>query len=257
MLAASLVLLTVLIALGFTAMRRLGSARSPQTSGHPSRHATARVEVPEEVQAFLQQAESAHVQTIGISPLDVERCGTYSAQIRSFDPAFEALGLIALDDSNNSNPYRYITAGPATGMVLLVRHDDAPEIRYASLERFMDALARAKQDQRRFEFEDFEPVQPLADQEGLQAFLLSLADRDDELAEGLLGVLVPLLLPEASRIYERLSTHPSLWVRESVAIAMSKHPLRVHEFAAIRLSQDHYPQVARPAKSVLAAIAAS
>jgi hypothetical protein len=215
------------------------------------------VEVPEEVRAFFQRAESAHTQTIGILPLDVERCGIYSAQIRGFDPAFEALGLIALDDSNNSNPYCYITAGPATGMVMLVRHDDAPEIRFASLQRFTDALARAKQDERRFEFEDFEPVPPLADQEGLRAFLLALADRDDELAEGLIGVLVPLLLPEASQVYERLSTHPSLWVRESVAITMSKHPLRVHEFAAIRLSQDHYPQVARPAKSVLAAIAAS
>src|SRR4051812_18459367 len=45
----------------------------------------------------------------------------------------KSMGLFVLDDANDSNPYCYVTRGPARGCILHLYHDGDPAIEYSSL----------------------------------------------------------------------------------------------------------------------------
>ncbi|CAN5906957.1 hypothetical protein BH11VER1_BH11VER1_07900 [soil metagenome] len=58
-------------------------------------------------------------------------------------PVVDRLGLWALNDANDSNPYCYISKGPCQGGVILFSHDPEPEIRFSSLANFVRAISEA------------------------------------------------------------------------------------------------------------------
>jgi len=208
---------------------------------------------PDEVRAFLREARSLRNLDLCINPLTLDESRRYSMDLQS-TPVGHALGLIALDDANDSNPYCYISRGIAQGMVVHFSHDDEPEIRFHDLASFRRSLMAALDQGLDIDDLPCEPLGPFDDQQGLIRTLTDLIDRGDDDAEFLLCLLLPLLVPKQISIIERLACHESFFVRERLAEFIASHPRAEHHSVARRLSEDQHPQVARPGKVALSRV---
>lgn len=71
-------------------------------------------DAPAELLVFLDQAASLQSETLGIAMLGRAACREYSRAVRG-TALGEALGLVALEDANNSLPYCYVVRGPSAG----------------------------------------------------------------------------------------------------------------------------------------------
>jgi hypothetical protein len=168
----------------------------------------------------------------------------------------ELLGLIVLDDANDSNPYCYISRGPGTGMVLHHEHDGTIAIRYPDLSSFGEALREAVVCADDIRDLRHPPCQPHPDQAGLRAELRTRLTGQDPDAEPFARLFLPLLDPADVETLELAAAAHDFFIRESAGEAMARNPLPQHLALAARLAVDPHPQVQRPARRVLVALQA-
>jgi hypothetical protein len=207
--------------------------------------------LPADVRTFLRQADGLRDRRRRINPLTAHECVQQSMELRGI-PLVAELGLIVLDDAGDSNPYCLIGKGPAAGMVVHFRHDDAPVISFGSLEAFLAALRTARQRQLDITRIPVERQLRHPNQDRLADYLTSLFERDDDEAPVLVGMHLPLLDPERVGVVRLAASHDDFFVRESAAEFVARHPSGENRRIAEALARDPYPQVADVARRVLA-----
>ena len=176
---------------------------------------TASLELPPEVREFLDRAAEFNSGPLGIHVLDPAESARQTALLREMEVA-DRMGLIQLDDANDSNPYCYITSGPAAGMVIHFSHDPEPVIKFPSLDFFAGFLIALKaQDTALWDTEKSAPEHP--DQMALGLALRELAGSDDEHAQFLICTYLPTLRADPAAVLGTLAAHPDFFVRESTA----------------------------------------
>jgi len=210
-------------------------------------------DAPDELVSFFLDAVCLRNRELRIHPLTADESRSESAALQETDFG-EALGLIALDDANDSNPYCLISRGIGRGMVLYYSHDGSPEIRFADLASFKAALIAACDQNLSIDELPAEPLRPYADQQTLANTLAELNRDDGDTAEFLLCLFVPLLSPEQLPTFEQLGTNASFFVRESIASYIEMHPRPEHQAVAARLAADPHPQVSKVGKKALSCV---
>jgi hypothetical protein len=210
-------------------------------------------DAPEEVYSFFQEAVRLRDPELQIYPLTADESRVYSSAIQQSDVG-AALGLIALDDANDSNPYCLISRGVARGMVVHFSHDPEPEIRFPDLASFRASLNVARDQHLSIDQVPFEPLRPHTDQQRLIDALAGLNRESSDTAEFLLCLYIPLIAPEQIPILEQLATSSSFFVRESVARYIEIHPRSEHGIIAAKLAKDNHPQVSQVGKQALSSV---
>ena len=203
-------------------------------------------DAPQELLSYLDDSSALRSVEQSINPLSRQIASEYAESIRQ-TPVGEQLGLIPLEDANNSKPYCYITRGAAAGMILQFNRGDGQALRFPSLASFIQALIGAKK--QGIHIEDLEPV-PIprtAEQANICTKLLVALSMEPGEAEFTVEHHLPLLDPGNIPVLETLSQSDNFLIRESVAIFLQRNPLTQQEHIAQRLVADKYGQVARPA----------
>ncbi|GMR24247.1 MAG: hypothetical protein BMS9Abin37_2767 [Acidobacteriota bacterium] len=188
-----------------------------------------------------------------INPLTLESSAQMTSAMQNFAVSRE-LGLIVLDDANDSNPYCLITEGPAQGMVVHFSHDLEPEIRFPGLSAFGQSLRAAVANELDIDDLPHSPLPSFADQTTLTEYLESHLRRDDEDSQFLVCLLLPLLDPRQLAVIDAAATSNNFFIRERVAEFIAANPLKQHSQAAERLSNDPYRQVSRSGKKALSSV---
>ena len=162
------------------------------------------------------------------------------------------LGLIVLDDADDSNPYALIMRGPASGMVVHFSHDPEPALAFPDLATFLNALSAAVRDDRNIDHLERHRFSPLPNQPALRSTLQGLLESDDEDAPLLVAILFPLLDPD-ERDTVRLAGSALLLSHAGGRRALRRGPSRgaLPRDSPVRLSEDSYTQVADPARRAL------
>lgn len=230
--------------------RVLGRKTLQGDVAHESGEADPLVTAPDELWDFYREAPSLVCAELEIHPLSEAASREYSRAIQRFDLG-QRLGLIALDDANDSNPFCLVTKGLLRGAVLHLSHDDGVKVCFASLAEFRRSLAAALAQGLMIDELPQQPLEPLADQRGLSRLLVALCEQGPESAGEQLCLHVPLLDTGRIRDVERLARYPDLHVREAVARLLEQRPNRSLEHVARLLAADRMPQVAREAKRAL------
>ncbi|QNN22939.1 hypothetical protein HED60_11900 [Planctomycetales bacterium ZRK34] len=165
-----------------------------------------------------------------------------------------SMGLFALNDANDSNPYCYITRGPAKGCILHLHHDGDVVIEYTSLAAFLDAVCTAMKQGLPIEDLPGKDFRPKIDQDYLCDHISHLIAIDSDEAECELTVLTPLLDTARVDSVRALSEHSSFFVREAVARLITSQPNAHLIKVAELLANDRHSQVAQPGKRALSAV---
>jgi hypothetical protein len=161
----------------------------------------------------------------------------------------EPLGLVVLDDANNSNPFCYVTRGPARGLILHLKHDDASAFAFSSLSRFLDAIGNAIETHLTIDGLVFDTDFPSVAQPELAAYLQNQSEHDG-VAE-VICIMITLLHEPRPALADSLAAHDDFYVRESLADFIALNPSETLLSAATMLSSDSHAQVARPGKRAL------
>jgi hypothetical protein len=161
---------------------------------------------------------------LGIKILELADAIKYSQAIQDHTLLGKPMGLIALDDANDSNPFCYITRGPARGCILHLYHDGDTAVEYPSLAAFLSALKVALKDEVPIDDLPGKDLRPKVDQDTLCNHISRLVQADTDEAECELTVLTPLLDTARVDSVRSLSEHASFFVREAVARLIASHP---------------------------------
>ena len=212
------------------------------------------LELPKEVVEFLSAAARVRTPALRINPLSLEQCIAESTRFREI-PIVAELGLIVLDEADDSNPYCLITRGPASGMVVHFSHDPEPALAFPDLATFLNALSAAVRDHRNIDHLERHRFSPLANQPALRSTLQGLLESDDKDAPLLVAILFPLLDPDERETVRLAGSNPDFFIREVAARFVEAHPAAHFRETALALSEDSYPQVADPARRALQLIA--
>jgi hypothetical protein len=208
-------------------------------------------DAPPEVIDLLNDCASLSDEDLRINVLSVAKSRQYSAALQA-SAGGDLLGLVALIDANDSNPYCYISRGPAKGTVIHYTHDGDPAIHCADLSGFRRALQAARDGGLDIDELPRHPL-PRAGSDFIDA-IAELAALDDDSSGFLLCLFTPLLPPDHVSTLDVLSRNTSFFVREALACFIAAHPLPSHHEIAARLAADPHPQVARPGRHALAAV---
>jgi hypothetical protein len=211
------------------------------------------VDLPADVQVFLREAAELRDAKRRINPLTLDECEESTAAYQSI-PIFAELGLIALDDASDSNPYCLITQGPAAGMIVHFCHDGDQEIRYPNLDAFLEALRAAGRRGLDIDQLPRETIASHSDQPQLADYLRTLFARDDDDVPTLVAIHLPLLDPQSLDLIGQAARHDDFLIREVAARFIATHPAVAHRGLAEGLARDQYPQVANPARRALRAL---
>ena len=201
---------------------------------------------PRELLAYLDSAARLATPALGIRPLDRAAAREQALAIRQI-PLGQQLGLVPLEDANNSRPHCYITQGPATGMILLFNSGDGQPLRYGTLAAFVAALEQAVRNGIHIEAMQGGALCAIPDQAQLAVRLLAALSEPPREAEAAVETLLPLLDPDNLEVLTTLGSHRNFLIRESVALYLKQNPRVACEELAKLLAADQYGQVARPA----------
>ena len=164
----------------------------------------------------------------------------------------EPLGLVVLDDANNSNPFCYVTRGAARGLILHLKHDDASAFAFSSLSRFLDAINNAIETHKTIDDLVFDSNFTSVGQSELVADLQNQCEHDG-VAE-VICVMMTLLHELPTALVDSLAAHDDFYVRESLAEFIALNPRVDLLPTATMLVGDPHAQVARPGQRALDAI---
>jgi len=205
---------------------------------------------PPELWVYFREAPTLVRDKLGIHPLTEAESLAYSRALHKFALG-ERLGLVALDDANDSNPFCLVTKGLLRGAVLHLVHDDAPHIRFDSLAAFRRSLVEARAQGLHIDDLPVPELRPFVDQPALVSLLAELSRETGDWAVEQLCLFVPLLEPQDPVLLERLATHKDMFVREAVAELLANRPRRGLEAVAQHLAADSYRQIADPARRAI------
>lgn len=191
---------------------------------------------------------------LGIKILPLPAAIKYTRAIHEGTLLGKEMGLFVLDDANDSNPFCYVTRGPAKGCILHLYHDGDTAIEYPSLTAFISALKAAISEGVSIDDLPGKDRRPRIDQDVLCNRISQLISSDSDEAECELTVLVQLLDTARVDPVRSLSAHASFFVREAAARLLAEHPNGQLVGVAESLANDRHPQVARPGKMALSAI---
>ena len=191
---------------------------------------------------------------LGINLLKLEDAIKYTQALHDRTLLGKPMGLVALDDANDSNPYCYVTRGPAAGCILHLEHDGDVAVEYPSLAAFLTALNRAVAEGLWVDDLPGKDRRPAVDQDAVCKRLFELSSSDTDEAECELIVLSRLLDTAKVDAVRQLVGHASFLVREAAAELLSQHPEPRLADEAEALAKDGHPQVARPGKVALSAV---
>jgi len=212
---------------------------------------TPPIVIPNEVLSFLSDADEFRDADLRINPLTATECATQSAAMQEID-VVRTLGLIVLDDADDSNPYCYVSKGPAQGTVVHFSHDPEPQLRFHSLGEFLEALKTAQQDGSDIDDLQFPVLTPSADQRMLVGRVRELLEGSDEDGALQIGLYLPLLDPDDLDTLALCAAHEDFLVREIAATFILDHAKPALRGLAERLAADKSAQVSRPAQQALA-----
>jgi hypothetical protein len=190
---------------------------------------------------------------LGIKVLPLPEAIRYTRAIHEGTLLGKPMGLFVLDDANDSNPFCYVTRGPANGCILHLYHDGDTAIEYPSLAAFLTALKVALKEGVFIDDLAGKDRRPKIDQNRLCEHISQLIPAGTDEAECELTVLAPLLDTARLDTVRLISAHSSFFVREAAARLLAEHPHAELVEVADSLSNDRHPQVARPGKLALSA----
>jgi hypothetical protein len=162
--------------------------------------------------------------------------------------------LFVLDDANDSNPFCYITLGPAKGSILHLYHDGDTAVEYSSLAAFVGAVDVAMKEGVWIDDLPGKDFRPAIDQVKLCNHVSQLVSAGTDDAECELTVLARLLDTARIATVRSLAEYSNFFVREAAARLLAAHPNPQLVGVAESLANDPHPQVARPGKAALAAV---
>jgi hypothetical protein len=190
---------------------------------------------------------------LGIQILPLHEAIKYTRAIHEGTLLGKPMGLFVLDDANDSNPFCYVTRGPAKGCILHLDHDGDTAVEYPSLAAFLTALKAALEEGVFIDDLAGKDRRPKIDQNMLCDHISLLMSSETDEAECELTVLAPLLDTARLDTMRSLSAHSSFFVREAAARLLAEHPHAELVGVAESLAYDRHPQVARPGKMALSA----
>lgn len=206
-------------------------------------------DLPPEVLEFLDRAAEFNSEELCINVLDRAESVRQTALLRDMEVA-ALMGLVQLDDANDSNPYCCITRGPAAGMVIHFSHDPEPVIKFPSLDFFAGFLISLKaQGIALWDTERSAPEHP--DQMALGLALRELAASTDEHAQFLICTYLPTLRADPADVLGTLAAHPDFFVRESAAEALGMARIPGTRGLLDTLATDQHGQVKSAARRSL------
>jgi hypothetical protein len=212
------------------------------------------MDIPEVVATFLRELDALRIPQLGINPLSPEESARQSAQLAKMSLFAKHMGLIVLDDANDSNPFCYVSRGLATGMVLHHDHEGDVLVRFPDLASFGDELRKLAVRGDHIDELRFAPRLRLTDQAALRAELRERLAANDKWTEPFARVFLPLLDPADVETLELAVSADDFYIREAAGHAMARAPLPAHLPLAQRLMADPQAQVRTPARRVLVAL---
>jgi hypothetical protein len=224
--------------------RRVGSTQTISSAPTPSAPS-----LPADVVSLLRRRDEINDAELGIHLLDEQRA---LARLDA-SSVWGRLGLVTLDDAEDSNPYVLITRGVCRGMVAHFFHDPEPQVEFATLRDFEDYLRDLRSRRKRLD-EDDRPPAAHPEQTALAGALLELACADDDAdAAWLICFYAPLLRDDRLDVLKVLATHYDFFVREAAAEALGRIDVRDAVDLLKGLAADAHPQVAAAARGSIAA----
>lgn len=217
-----------------------------------SRLAACLDEPPEDLVALYTET-LPHEPRLGIKVRELADAIKYTKAIHDRTLLGRSMGLFALDDANDSNPFCYVTRGPLRGCILHLHHDDDSAIEFSSLSAFIGALRSAVKEASHIDDMSGKELRPKIDQRALADRIAVLLQADTDEAECELTLLTGLLDTSQTELVRQLAGHSSFFVRESVARLVAAYPTAHLVDVAESLANDRHPQVARPGKTALSA----
>ncbi|QGJ69753.1 Hypothetical protein PBC10988_14400 [Planctomycetales bacterium 10988] len=184
--------------------------------------------------------------------LPLEDALDFSISIQTHAYLGEPLGLFALEDANNSNPYCYVSKGPAKGTIYYLPHDGWPEFAYDSLEDFLTAIRKAIESGTYIDDLVHDKVLPSIDRHEVANYTEKLLE-EDALVEEIVAY-IPLLDTKETKLFEKLVKHPEPCVLHAAASRVEESPQLALLDAATVLTNHPYPHVAQHGKKARAAI---
>jgi hypothetical protein len=207
------------------------------------------MQLADDVLAFLRDVPAAP-----FCPLSPEDAVRVTQKLWARASLAEAMGLVVLNDTDDSDHYCLATRGPAAGAVMFLPHDDGAEFAFPNLRALHDAMVRAASEGT--EIWDVEPAPPTPhpDQPALREHLRACIASDGDDTSNVVSMLLPLLDPEDIETLRLLATDRDFLVRECVACFMARAPRQSHLPLLEALISDDYPQVQRPARTARSAL---
>lgn len=201
---------------------------------------------PSDLVAYFEKGRFLVNPGTNIQCLPFEKALEYSKAIHRSAIIAQELGLFALNDAEDSNPYCYVAHGPCAGAVLHLCHDDDSTIDFASLDRFINALASLP---------NTAWIDELKPETGLffptQAELDRLVTESDESRYVYSAIYLPVTRDMPRPLKVALATNDDFFVRESFANWLSHHGQPDDLQFAEQLSKDKVNQVAQSASAAL------
>lgn len=208
---------------------------------------------PEDLVSHFSRDDLPRVPDLCINVLPLADAAEYTRRIREHVTLGEILGLVVLDDANNSNPFCYVTKGLLRGQILHLAHDDDTHVAFRSLEGFMASISDAVRDRRWIEeLRDDRPF--LTDDQDALAARIGRFLAEDGVDDIEAVVMIPLLDTSRLDIMKSLASHPDFYIREAAAQQITAWPNIELLAVAEALAGDKYPQVARPGRQAESAI---
>lgn len=203
---------------------------------------TAR-DLPDEVLRFLSLRDELNTPHLSINVLDEQASAKRSSALQGISVC-RRLRLFALDDAEDSNPYCYIGAGVAAGMVVHFNHDPEPRIEFETLDDFEHFLRQLRSSDQPLNDGDVDMPSPAhPNQIALAAVLSELSRGEDDDSEFLICLYLPLLRGEHRALLRELATHTSFFVREVLAEVIGTARLPGAQALLRALANDPDPQV--------------
>lgn len=208
-------------------------------------------DAPSDLAAHLNDFPGLYDEETEIRLLDEETSGSFSFRIREALPLAKKMGLVVLDDSNTSDHHCYVTAGPATGMILNLTHDGEPELAFDSLAKYLKEIRRLIREE---EFIDEIEYQVEIEEGAVLNAERFIDDNFSSLLPEELCVYIKLVRASNESLLDRLSKHSNFIVREFVGFHVTNNPHADALAVAQQLADDEISQVAAAGARAVAAI---
>ncbi len=162
----------------------------------------------------------------------------------------QRMGLWALTDANDSNPFCYIGTGPCCGGIIRFSHDPEPEIYFQNLSNFIEIMRMIGESDH--DIDESPKDKDLAF--NVQSELTELVIEESDDSVFLTCTYLPVSTMLNSEIKTKLSIHEDFFVREELAKYLIRLPEVDDLEIAERLANDSHPQVQRPGKQARSVI---